>query len=649
MMNVDEVLAKMDAPDSSKEEIQYIIDENLRVISIPPLGVVLGVEGDKDVNSAKFKMVRYYKGIDLSKFDIRINFANANGDLSYYTVKNPTVTDDTLTFEWLVGYLATKYKGTVRFVVRMIITDASTGEVHQAFDTTVGEAQSLEGLLVDTPTDEKVYDLVAQLKADLTDHLNNLVEGIPADYSELTKKVDDNTSEISELKEDLTDVAGTVGIEIAYSGKFVEIEPSEPILADTQWSTQGNAVFSKTSSTMTAGKFPVVSGNKIKLYGIYNGTVVYPLGIFVDENNGIILVVGNTDNEATIYGYKQQYTLARKEALEVTVPEGAKYVLVNGRNKTSGTLIVCPSKAEMYVNNSEQTKIKDIEFSPLYKKKIGFAGDSVCYGNGYVGGYARIIGENNEVTVQNLGIGSTYLEMEVAGSTVITSVNGQRTTWTTLKNGTFDPSLVDFSLTDDYGRIRYAKREWTSKHQYEYTEVTQSEWNGTDSLYIFRNSIPERVQYFDTDCDYIIMEGGINDVLGGLYLGEVTEGFTSELNTHTVLGGTEQMCRNLLARFADKKLGFILIHKVLQLPFTPPPNADGTQKLYFDKIKEVLNKYSIPVLDLYNKSGLNTGMDSFLKYTLATSANPNGDGVHPTEEGYRKFYVPKIEAWLKSL
>ena len=204
-MNVDEVLAKMDTLDTNEEEIQYIIDENLRVISIPPLGVVLGVEGDKDVNSAKFKMVRYYKGIDLSKFEIRINFANANGDLSYYTVKNPTVTDDTLTFEWLVGYLVTKYKGTVRFVVRMITTDASTGEVQQAFDTTVGEARSLEGLLVDTPTDEKVYDIVAQLKADLTDHVNNLLETIPADYSALSGKVDENTRGISELKEDLAD------------------------------------------------------------------------------------------------------------------------------------------------------------------------------------------------------------------------------------------------------------------------------------------------------------------------------------------------------------------------------------------------------------------------------------------------------------
>lgn len=202
-MNVDEVLAKMDALDANEEEIQYIIDENLRVISIPPLGVVLGVEGDKDVNSAKFKMVRYYKGIDLSKFEIRINFANANGDLSYYTVKNLTVTDDSLTFDWLVGCLATKYKGTVRFIVRMITTDASTGEVQQAFNTTIGEAQSLEGLLVDVPTDEKVYDIVEQLKADLTDHVNNLLKTIPEDYNELTKKVEGNTLGISELKEDL--------------------------------------------------------------------------------------------------------------------------------------------------------------------------------------------------------------------------------------------------------------------------------------------------------------------------------------------------------------------------------------------------------------------------------------------------------------
>lgn len=241
-MNVDEVLAKMDALDANEEEIQYIIDENLRVISIPPLGVVLGVEGDKDVNSAKFKMVRYYKGIDLSKFEIRINFANANGDLSYYTIKNPTVTDDSLTFDWLVGYLATKYKGTVRFIVRMITTDASTGEVQQAFDTTIGEAQSLEGLLVDVPTDEKVYDIVAQLKADLTDHVNDLLKTIPEDYNELTKKVEDNTLGISGLKEDIVEISlASVMIKPFNLLDFASIENNKNLQSYTGLVIDGNS------------------------------------------------------------------------------------------------------------------------------------------------------------------------------------------------------------------------------------------------------------------------------------------------------------------------------------------------------------------------------------------------------------------------
>lgn len=292
-MNVDEVLAKMDALDANEEEIQYIIDENLRVISIPQLGVVLGVEGDKDVNSVKFKMVRYYKGIDLSKFEIRINFANANGDLSYYTVKNPTVTDDTLTFEWLVGYLVTKYKGTVRFVVRMIITDSSTGEVQQAFDTTIGEARSLEGLLVDTPTDEKVYDIVAQLKADLTDHVNNLLETIPEDYNELTKKVEDNTSGISQLKEDLGE------LEIGTKNIF----NSRELLNATGWTRNGN------SYTGTAG-------NLGKAYKENN----YPIS-FEPNTKYTISLKALTNGSASTDGigiqFEFYYTDGTKSALEL--------------------------------------------------------------------------------------------------------------------------------------------------------------------------------------------------------------------------------------------------------------------------------------------------------------------------------------------
>lgn len=313
-MNVDEVLAKMDALDANEEEIQYIIDENLRVISIPPLGVVLGVEGDKDVNSAKFKMVRYYKGIDLSKFEIRINFANANGDLSYYTVKNPTVTDDTLTFEWLVGYLVTKYKGTVRFVVRMIITDSSTGEVQQAFDTTIGEAWSLEGLLVDTLTDEKVYDIVAQLKADLTDHVNNLLETIPEDYNELTKKVEDNISRISQLKEDLGE------LEIGTKNIF----NSRELLNATGWTRNGNSYTGTAGNLGKAYKennYPISfepnTKYTISLKALTNGSASTDgIGIqfefyYTDGTKSVLELLNNTLTETSyVFGTNSQKSIS---------------------------------------------------------------------------------------------------------------------------------------------------------------------------------------------------------------------------------------------------------------------------------------------------------------------------------------------------
>lgn len=395
-MNVDEVLAKMDALDASEEEIQYIIDENLRVISIPLLGVVLGVEGDKDVNSAKFKMVRYYKGIDLSKFDIRINFANANGDLSYYTVKNPTVTDDTLTFEWLVGYLATKYKGTVRFVVRMIITDSSTGEVQQAFDTTVGEARSLEGLLVDTPTDEKVYDLVAQLKADLTDHVNNLVEGIPADYSELTKKVDDNTSEISELKEDIADKLDKPANPVVGQVLRVKsIDETGKIVLDTTASSgsdssQGSEIIKDIEIVETQGKFAkwvtgATSGgaessvswaSHSQFISVTPGETLRISCMSANACPGIVFYKTNTMSTASAIGYAlenlgtgdpfsgstNRYTYIDKD---VVVPNGAFYAILNNANGTTGHEWKCQKVSYISGGNTgtvESEKLEKVEY-----------------------------------------------------------------------------------------------------------------------------------------------------------------------------------------------------------------------------------------------------------------------------------------------
>lgn len=177
MASLDEVLSSME--DMGGEEdgaLDFLIDENLRVISVPEQGVVLGVEGDKDVNRVRFRMNRYYHQADLSTFDIRINYQNAEGDKNYFEVSEKTATDDSLSFVWTIAADAVSYKGQVCFIV-VCLKASPEGTIDKAYHTTIGKASVLEGLTVDEQVDQpKVQDLMLHLKNDLTTHATGLME-----------------------------------------------------------------------------------------------------------------------------------------------------------------------------------------------------------------------------------------------------------------------------------------------------------------------------------------------------------------------------------------------------------------------------------------------------------------------------------------
>ena len=167
MVDLDKQFAAM--ADVSEEDTAYdfVIDEDLRVIAVPERGVVLGVEGDKDVNRVRFRMNRHYRGTDLSGFNIRINYRSAEDEINYFQVTEKTVTDDAIYFVWLVGADTVAAKGTVYFVARFFTAEEG-GTITQEFNTTLGNARTLEGLVVDTQADDKpVKDLLAQLEYDL--------------------------------------------------------------------------------------------------------------------------------------------------------------------------------------------------------------------------------------------------------------------------------------------------------------------------------------------------------------------------------------------------------------------------------------------------------------------------------------------------
>ena len=177
------------------DDLQFWIDEHLRVISIPKNGVVAGVEGDKNVNKIKFGMNRYYHGFDMSTFSGRILYSNAKGNKNYYNITDMQASGSAITFSWLVDADAVQYMGKTAFVVYLFKTQGS--ELRQKFYSTLATLNVLEGMEVDSAVPvEKQTDIIERMKEEISAYAEEVKKSLPADYTAMTEQV-------SSLKEDI--------------------------------------------------------------------------------------------------------------------------------------------------------------------------------------------------------------------------------------------------------------------------------------------------------------------------------------------------------------------------------------------------------------------------------------------------------------
>lgn len=144
MATAEELLAEFTQVDKT-----LVISNDLRTITIPPTVPNLGVESDNEVLRLNFKMPRHIGDIDLSTFTIRINSLNAKDEGDVYTVTDASATDDDISFSWLVGPSATRYKGETKFNVCMVVFASDGVHVMQEFNTAPATLKVLEGLEVD--------------------------------------------------------------------------------------------------------------------------------------------------------------------------------------------------------------------------------------------------------------------------------------------------------------------------------------------------------------------------------------------------------------------------------------------------------------------------------------------------------------------
>jgi hypothetical protein len=255
MATADELLAGL--TNYSDSDTTLVIDNYLRTIIIPKAITNLGVESDDDVLRLNFKMPRYLDDTDLSKFSIRINYLNAQGEGDVYTVRDTVVGANSMTFSWLVGPTATAYKGNTKFNVCMKITD-SDGIVEKEYNTTIATLPVLEGLEVDEAVVSEYSDILEQWKNELFgigDTEEASMRAVSAQEQEnIVKKGEEVLATIPEEYQE-TVKAAQEGIRTKADAIICSAEGREVIVSDSSDDyVRGLRVFGKTTQITTTGK-----------------------------------------------------------------------------------------------------------------------------------------------------------------------------------------------------------------------------------------------------------------------------------------------------------------------------------------------------------------------------------------------------------
>ncbi len=159
-----------------------------------------------------------------------------------------------------------------------------------------------------------------------------------------------------------------------------------------------------------------------------------------------------------------------------------------------------------------------------------------------------------------------------------------------------------------------------------------------------RHNIVSDIDNMAKDLDLICFEGGVNDYWLNVPLGTISPAadFTCVLNVSTFMGALESLFRKALNRWPGKPIVFIIPHKIFGA--YGASKDDTAYADYTNGAREVCKKYGIPYIDgeaVFNLNGLNQ-----LHRNLYFR---DCDGVHPNEEGYRRYWAGPMISLFASL
>lgn len=125
-------------------------------------------------------------------------------------------------------------------------------------------------------------------------------------------------------------------------------------------------------------KVSVIPGTTVKI-SCYLRANSLPLAEFLDYNNQVIGTTGTLSAD-TVF-----------DNANVAIPAGCFAINVNSYRDNNTALRVC------------------VPYDTVSRYKIGYTGDSICYGLGYAGGYASIIDKMIGTTSNNIGVSGGHI------------------------------------------------------------------------------------------------------------------------------------------------------------------------------------------------------------------------------------------------
>ena len=146
----------------------------------------------------------------------------------------------------------------------------------------------------------------------------------------------------------------------------------------------------------------------------------------------------------------------------------------------------------------------------------------------------------------------------------------------------------------------------------------------------------DRASEMDEGADVIIVFGGTNDFGHG----DAAFGCFTDRDEYTFYGAMHSLILRLKRRFPDAEIVFMTpLHRATE--DVPKANSGKVLKDYVDAMREVLEYYAIPTLDLYSVSGIQPRTEDGLDGMTT-------DGLHPNDKGARRI-AERLYGFLRAL